>query len=225
MPSCCCKKLLQAECCCSHRHGILTELAETDARNGEWLPESIALNELAKLWENVLADLQTGPSSQKDELWVEKVNEIGDTSPEIVGGVFEQPGCNGFPLPGGINNSSENAVLIVALEKLTLWLHFSQSFDHARRSSVGFQAAVTATAAQTPIKFQTGVSPFSSTIARTPVEGTMSDDPGTDTRSYKHDRYMLNPLACAKQTLGLCHGFSRVIKIDGHAEAFLEQSA
>jgi hypothetical protein len=116
-------------------------------------------------------------------------------------------------------------VLVVALQKPTLWLDFSQSFDNARRSSVGFKAAVTATAAQAPIKFHTGVSPFSSTIDRTPVERTMSHNASTDTRSYKQDRYMVDPLTCAEQTLGLCHGFRRIIKIDGHAEAFLEKSA
>jgi hypothetical protein len=54
-------------------------LAEIDPRQGEWLLESIALDELAKLRENVLADLQTGPSTQEYELWVEKINEICDT--------------------------------------------------------------------------------------------------------------------------------------------------
>src|SRR5947207_11053401 len=73
------KKLLQDERGCSHRHGILTKLAEIDPRQGEWLLESIALDELVKLWENVLADLQTGPSTQEYELWVEKINEICDT--------------------------------------------------------------------------------------------------------------------------------------------------
>jgi hypothetical protein len=70
------------------------------------LLEGIALDEFVKLWENVLADLQTGPTTQKDELWVEKVNEIGDTRTQIVGRVFEQSGCSRFPLPGGINNGS-----------------------------------------------------------------------------------------------------------------------
>lgn len=117
MPSSSRKKLLQDERCCSHSGGILTELAEIDPRNAEWLLESIALDELAKLRQNVLADLQTGPSTQEDELWVEKINEIGDTCTEIVGGVFEHLGCSRIPLPGGINNSSESAVLVVALEK------------------------------------------------------------------------------------------------------------
>src|SRR5215831_11163730 len=188
LPSCCCKKLLQAERCCSHRHDILAELAEIDPCNRERLPKSIALNELAKLWKNVLADLQTGPSPQKDELWVEKINEIGDTSPEIVGGIFKQAGCSGLPLLSGINDGSEDAVLVVALEKSTVGLDFSQSFDNARRSSVGFQAAMAATAAHTPIKFQTSVSPFSSTVGRTPVNGTMTNNPRTDTSAYKHDR-------------------------------------
>src|SRR5438270_12070190 len=62
------QKLLQDERGCSHRHGALTKLAEIDPRQGEWLLESIALDEMAKLWENVLADLQTGPSTQEDEL-------------------------------------------------------------------------------------------------------------------------------------------------------------
>jgi len=57
----------------------LTKLAEIDPRQGEWLLESIALDKLVKLRENVLADLQTGPSTQEYELWVEKINEICDT--------------------------------------------------------------------------------------------------------------------------------------------------
>jgi len=73
------KKLFQDERGCSHRHGILTKLAEIDPRQGEWLLESIALDKLVKLRENVLADLQTGPSTQEYELWVEKINEICDT--------------------------------------------------------------------------------------------------------------------------------------------------
>ena len=81
-----------------------------------------------------------------------------------------------------------------------------------------------ATAAQASIQLDSGVSPFSSTIDRTPVQGTISNDAGADTRCYKQDRYMFVPLTCAKQTLGLCHDFSRVIKIDGHAEAFFEKS-
>ena len=79
LPSSSRKELLQDERCCSHCHSILTKLAEIDPRQGEWLLESIALDALAKLWENVLADLQTGPSTQYDELWVEKINEICDT--------------------------------------------------------------------------------------------------------------------------------------------------
>jgi hypothetical protein len=73
------KKLLQDERGCSHRHGILTKLAEIDPRQGKWLLESIALDELTKLWENVFAHLQTGPSTHEYELWVEKINEIRDT--------------------------------------------------------------------------------------------------------------------------------------------------
>lgn len=117
MPSGSRKKMLQDERGCSHRHGILTKLAEIDPRQGEWLLESIALDALAKLWENVLTNLQTGPSTQEDELRVEKVNEIGDTHTEVVDGVFEYLGCSRFPTSGGINNGSERALLVVAMEK------------------------------------------------------------------------------------------------------------
>ena len=117
MPSGSRKKLLQDERGCSHRHGVLTKLAEIDPRQGEWLLESIALDELAKLWENVLADLQTGPSTQEDELRVEKINEICDTRTEVVCCVFEHLGCSKVPASGGINNGSERALLVVTLEK------------------------------------------------------------------------------------------------------------
>src|SRR6266567_4001997 len=110
------KKLLQGEGCCSHCHSILTKLTEIYLCKGEWLFESIALNALAKFWENVLADLQTGPSTQEDELWVEKVNKIGDTHTEVVDGVFEYLGCGRFPTSGGINNGSERALLVLAME-------------------------------------------------------------------------------------------------------------
>src|SRR5260370_35584965 len=79
LPSGSCKKLLQDERCCAHSHGILAKLAEIDPRSGERLFRSITLDESAQLWQNGLADLQTGPSTQEDELWVEKINEIGDT--------------------------------------------------------------------------------------------------------------------------------------------------
>ena len=116
MPSGSRKKMLQDERGCSHRHGILTKLAEIDPRQGEWLLESIALDALAKLWENVLTNLQTGPSTQEDELWVEKINEIGDTRTEVVGGVFEHLSCSKVPVPGCINNGSERALLVLAME-------------------------------------------------------------------------------------------------------------
>ena len=83
---------------------------------------------------------------------------------------------------------------------------------------------MTATTTQASIKLDSHVSPFTSTIARTAVQGTISNDAGTDTRCYKQDRYMLVPLTCAKQTLGLCHDFMRIIQIDGHVEVFFEKS-
>ena len=79
MPSSSRKELLQDKRCRSHSHSILTKLAETNPRSGERLFESITLDESAKLWQNGLADLQTGPSTQHDELWAEKINEICDT--------------------------------------------------------------------------------------------------------------------------------------------------
>ena len=95
----------------------MTKLAEIDSRSAERLLESVTLDELAKLWENVLADLQTGPSTQDNELWVEKINEICDTRTKIVGCVFEHLGCSRIPTPGGINNGSESGLLVVTLEK------------------------------------------------------------------------------------------------------------
>lgn len=95
----------------------MPKLTEIDLCKGERLFESIALDTLAKLWENVLAELQTGPSTQEDELRVEKVNEIGDTYSEVVDGVFEYLGCSRFPTSSGINNGSERALLVVAMEK------------------------------------------------------------------------------------------------------------
>jgi hypothetical protein len=65
------KELLQDERCRSHSRGILTKLAESDPRSGERLFESITRDESAQIWQNGLSDLQTSPSTQYDELWVE----------------------------------------------------------------------------------------------------------------------------------------------------------
>jgi hypothetical protein len=118
-------------------------------------------------------------------LRVEKVNEIGDASPKVMGCVLEQSGRSRISLPGGIDNGGERELLVITPEQLTLWINFSQSIDNAWRSGVRFKAAVTSTPAQSPIQFQAGVSPFSRTIGRTPVEGAVIDDASTDTRTYK----------------------------------------
>jgi hypothetical protein len=94
----------------------LIKLTEIDLCQGEGLFESVALEALAKLREKVLADLQTNPSTQEDESWVEKIHEIGNTYAEIVDSVLEYLGCSRFSTSGGINNGSDRALLVLAME-------------------------------------------------------------------------------------------------------------
>src|SRR5439155_25761978 len=116
---------------------------------------------------------------------------ICDTHSEIVGGDFEHLSCSKVPVPGCINNGSERALLIVLMEKWTLWRYCSQACDNAWCSGIGFKTSMTATAAQASIKLESHVSPLSSTITRTTVERTISNDTGTNTSCHKQNRYLL----------------------------------
>src|SRR5260370_29559233 len=165
----------------------MTKMAEFDLCGRERLLESVTRNELAKLWENVLTDFQSKPSSEDHALLVEKIDEICDPCHKIAGGVQEHTNGGKIAIASCLNDVSDNTLLVITLEKRTLWSHFSQARDNAWCTSVGFKAATTATATQASIKSDGHVPPFSSIIASTAIQGIMGTDASTNTRSSHQD--------------------------------------